>query len=285
MSFNSILKSTGTGPALLKVLVSLAAGVAVGLVIFSYLIGRPKLAVITITNGEITSESTPQMLEALRYARDDNRIKAVVVKLSSPGGGVSDSAELFNAMIKLRETKPVVVEVPDMAASGGYYMLLGANYVYTNPSAFIGNIGVILYMPSQSGPSESVVTSGPFKRNGGSERMYLTVLESLKNVFIKTVMAQRGERLRMGFEDIAQGRIYMGMEAVKLGLVDELGGQDDAIRKAASLAHIRNYQIVDVNRELEEQGMRLIFASKANYSLSSLAPEFPYVYYRFLEPR
>lgn len=285
MKFDSKFKTVNGRSAALKFLISVVLGIVLGLVIFLIFIGRPKVAVIDIVNGEIDTESTAQMTRALHYARDDKNVKAVVVKLSSPGGGATDSTALFMEMVKLREKKPVVVAVTDMAASGGYQMLLGSNYVYANPSSFVGNIGVILFVPRQGGPSENIVTSGPFKRTGGSERMYLSVMEMLKDAFVRIVVSQRGDRLRMSPDEVAEGRIYLGIEAVKLGLVDEVGTGDDAIKKAASLAHIRNYQVLDVNKVLEDQGEKLVYAKKGNFSLASFTPEFPYLYYRFVEPR
>ncbi|MBI4333528.1 MAG: S49 family peptidase [Chloroflexi bacterium] len=285
ISLNPGIKSFGGHSTGLKVLISVVLGAALGLAIFLFLIGRPRVAVIDIVNGEIDTDSTVQMVRALHYARDEKTVKAVVVNLSSPGGGATDSTTLFMEMVKLREKKPVVVVVTEMAASGGYQMLLGANYVYANPSSFVGNVGVILYLPSSRGASERIVTSGPFKGTGGSERMYLSVMQMLKDAFIKLVVSQRGDRLRMSPDEVAEGRIYLGVEAVKLGLVDEMGTVDDGVKKAASLAGIRNYQLLDVNKALQDQGMKLVYARKGNYSLASFKPEFPYLYYRFVEPR
>ncbi len=281
----SLMKPSRGSSTTFKVVLCIVLGAAIGAAVFQLFIGRPKVAVINIVNGEINSESTPQMLRALQHAGGDPRVKAVVIKLSSPGGGTADSTLLYMEVVKLREKKPVVVAVTDMAASGGYHLLLGASYVYANPASFIGNIGVILWLPRQGGPSENILTSGPFKRTGGSERMYITVLESLKNAFVKTVVAQRGDRLKMTADEVADGRIYLALEAVKLGLVDELGDDSDAIRKAAALARIRNYQVVDVNQELEDDGVELVYAKRGSYSLASFVPEFPYLYYRYVEPR
>ncbi len=269
----------------IQTLLAILGGVLIGLLVVVFLIGRPKIALIDIAYAELSGETANQLTEVLRYVRDDKSIKAVVVKLNSPGGGVIESADIFANMVKLREEKPVVVAVTDMAASGGYYMLLGANYVYANPASMVGNIGVILWLPSQFPPMERIVTTGPFKATGGSERMYINLLELMKETFVKTVISQRGDRLKMPVEEIMEGRIYVGIEAAKLGLVDELGFEDDAIRKAASLARIKNYKIININEELEKKGIYLYFSKKDRTSFSSFTPQFPYIYYRFMEPQ
>lgn len=269
----------------IKILFALIAGISAGILIFSFFIGRPAVAVVDIKYAELSGETPNQIVEVLQRLKSDKRVKAVVVKLNSPGGGVTESTDLFINMVKLRQEKPVVVAITDMAASGGYYMLLGANYVYANPASFVGNIGVILWLPSQGGPSEYIITSGPFKASGGSQRMYINLVEMMKESFVRTVISQRGHALHISKEEIAEGRIYTGIEAVKLGLVDELGLEDDAISKAASLAKIKNYRVIDVNQEMESLGIELFFAERKNPSVLSFAPQFPYVYYRFIEPK
>jgi protease-4 len=279
------LRTTGRNSRGLQAFLSVLGGIVLGLLVLIFLVGIPKVAVINIPYAELSGETAQQIVDVLQYVRDDRSIKAVVVNLNSPGGGVSESSEIFINMVKLREKKPVVVAVTDFAASGAYFMLLGANYVYTNPAAFVGNVGVILWLPYQGGPSERIITSGPFKGTGGSERMYLNLLEEMKETFVSVVMSQRGDRLRISAEEVSEGRIYTGIQAVRLGLVDELGVEDDAIKKAASLARLRNYRVIDVNKELEKKGIKLSFSKKEKFSMESFKPEFPYIYYRFVEPR
>ena len=262
-------------------IVSLAVGVA----IFVVLIGRPQIAIINVSYVELDGFTAGEIDQTLQFVRDDNSIKAVVIKLNSPGGTVSASSNVFLNTVKIREKKPVVVLVGDIAASGGYMWLLGANYVYANPASMVGNVGAIMNLPGSFSPSENVVPTGPYKLTGGSYRTYISWLETIKDEFIQAVFSQRGDRLKIPREEIATGRIYFGTEAAKLGIIDGLGTEVDAISKAGQLAGIRNYTLVDVNAALREKGVSLSFSKYDTYSPSSLKEQFPYIHYMFWDPR
>lgn len=269
----------------LQIILVCLAGLALGYLLFASLLGRPKVGVIDIPYMEIDSSTAAEVGKVLNYVREDREIKAVVFKLNSPGGTVAASSDLFLNLVRLREAKPVVMVVPDWALSGGYFMAMGTNYIYTTPGSLLGNVGAILWLPGRWQPEERVVTSGPFKGIGGSERMYISLLEMIKNDFVQTVVSQRGDRLRLTAEELSEGRLYLGLEAVRLGLADELGVEADAIRKAASLAGLRNYQVVDINQEMKKRGFSFTFSEARPARFTSLAPQFPYVYYRFMEPQ
>ncbi|MDO8635165.1 MAG: S49 family peptidase, partial [Dehalococcoidia bacterium] len=258
----------------------------IGVGIFVTLVGRPQIAVINVAYVELDGFTADEINKTLQFVRDDNSIKAVVIKLNSPGGTVSASANVFLNTVKIRDKKPVVVQVGDIAASGGYMWLLGANYVYAYPASMVGNVGAIMNLPAgASSPSENVVPTGPFKLTGGSYRTYIGWLESIKDEFIQTVFSQRGDRLKITPEELAGGKIYFGSDAARLGLIDALGTEVDAINKAAQLAGIRNYTLVDVNAALKEQGTNLSFSKFGNYSSNSVKEQFPYIHYMFWEPK
>ena len=258
----------------------------IGVGIFVALVGRPQVAIINVSYVELDGFTADEINKTLQFVRDDNSIKAVVIKLNSPGGTVSASANVFLNTVKIRDKKPVVVLVGDIAASGGYMWLLGANYVYAYPASMVGNVGAIMNLPAgASSPSENVVPTGPFKLTGGSYRTYIGWLESIKDEFIQTVFSQRGDRLKITPEELAGGKIYFGSDAVRLGLIDALGTEVDAINKAAQLAGIRNYTLVDVNAALKEQGTNLSFSKFGNYSSNSVKEQFPYILYMFWEPK
>ena len=231
-----------------------ALGIGVGyLVFFQVFPGKPKIAIIDIPNTLITENSALQIGAHLDFALRDDSIKAVVIRLTSPGGGAAPSESLFFETRNLREHKPVVMVLNDLVASGGYMMSLGANYTFAKPSSFIGNIGVIVsplppLVPRP--PNEQDVITGPFKLEGGSRRDFIRLTDQLKQSFGDLVRTQRGDRLHISQEELLSGRIYSGIEGVGLGLVDEIGGDTDAIEKAASLAGISNYELVDVNTEV-----------------------------------
>ncbi|MBI4287404.1 MAG: S49 family peptidase [Chloroflexi bacterium] len=261
-------------------------GAAIGYGILAASVGRPKIAVITTAFVELDGSTAAEIDKTLDFVRDDRSIKGVVIKLNSPGGTVTASSDIFLNTVKVRDRKPVVVLVGDIAASGGYMWLLGANYVYANGTSLVGNVGAIMNLPGGvDRPDEGVVPTGPYKLIGGSYRQFINWLETVKDVFIETVYSQRGDRLRLSREELAEGRIYFGMEAVRLGIVDGIGTEADAIEKAAQLAGVRNYRLVDVNRELSKQGVFLSFSKYGTYSPDSLKAQFPYIHYMFWEPR
>ena len=234
-------------------------GIAAGALVFVYVSpGRPNVGVITVPYTVISENSALVIGEYLDYARQDDSIKAVVIKLTSPGGGASASERLYAETRRLREEKPVVVVMSDLVASGGYMMSMGASYTYTQTSSLVGNVGVISFagplVPDL--PDETTVFSSPNKLDGGPRRDWIGMVDLLAEAFVQLVVTERGDRLRMSREELSQARIYPGMAAVRLGLADEIGSDSDAVRKAAELAGISNYGFVDVNLEVLRQLVR-----------------------------
>ena len=228
-------------------------GIAAGASIFIYVSpGKPRIGIIDVPFTVITEESAYVIGEYIDYARRDDSIRAVVVRLSSPGGGASASERLYIETRKLREEKPVVLVMGDLVASGGYMMSMGASYSYAQTSSLVGNVGVILIagplIPEL--PDETTVVSSPYKLDGATRREWVGTVDMLKSAFAEIVIGERGDKLRISREELVEGRIYPGMVAVRLGLVDEIGGDSDAIRKAADLAGISNYDFVNVNLEV-----------------------------------
>ena len=237
-----------------SVLILGSLGIILGSMIFFFAWpGKPKVGIIDIPFTVINERSAFEISALLEHARLDDSIKAVVIQLSSPGGGAAASEHLFFETARLRQEKPVVMAMGGLVASGGYMMSLGANYMYAQPSSFIGSIGVVLspVPPLIPGPpSERVIVTGPHKAQGGNRRHFISLMDELRQAFVQIVSTQRGDRLRMPVEEVAQGKIYSGIEAVRLGLVDAIGGSTNAIEKAASPANISGYDLVDVNTEV-----------------------------------
>lgn len=229
-------------------------GLLLGSTVFFYVYPRePKIGVIDIPFTVISDNSAFEIGAMIDYARDQGSIKSVVIKLNSPGGSAAPSEHLFFELRKLRQKKPVVMVMDELVASGGYFMALGANNTYAKPSSFVGGVGVILSpLPSliPRAPSERVVTTGPFKLEGGDRRHYVKLTEQLRQSVAQLLESQRGDKLKITSEQVLVGSIYSGVEAVRLGLVDAIGGQSDAIEKAAALAGIANYDLVDINTEV-----------------------------------
>lgn len=205
------------------------------------------------------------MVDDLNDLADDDDVKAVVLRINSPGGSSYASEQIWRAIEMLKKKKPVVVSMSDVAASGGYYISCGANYIFADPMTETGSIGVFGIYPDGSnllndklGLNYEMFNTN---RNGteGASTSIFGLLEvginpltpeqiqreqtNVDNVYtlFKSRVAQ-GRHLSMArVEEIAQGHVYIGSDALKLKLVDELGGLDKAEAKAAKLAKLDNY--------------------------------------------
>jgi len=246
---------------------------------FNVFSGKPQIGVITIPFTVINEESAFVMTSYLQYAKDNDRIKGVVIALSSPGGGAASSERLYIETSRLREEKPVIIIMNDLVASGGFMMAMGASYTYVKTSSLVGNVGVLSglgpVLPAL--PPESVLFTGPSKLTGSTQREWIGLLDLLKQSFAQLVISERGDKLVISPEQLMEGRLYAGMEAVSIGLADEIGDDSAAIDKAASLAGISNYELLDINVEVDRlfvQKVRRIFAApdgdSAGLDLSTL---------------
>lgn len=231
-------------------------GLVVGAVIFFFVApGKPAVGVINIPFTVIDGGSAFVIGRHLDYALQDDSIKAVVISLSSPGGGASSSERLYFHTRRLRDEKPVVIVMNGMAASGGYMMAMGGNYIYAQPTSLVGNVGVIGISGGTLPPvlPEIITTTGPHKLTGGSRQHWINLIDLVKDRFAKMVMHERGDRIRITEAQLLEGNLYVGQDAVSLGLIDEIGVTGDAVEKAAELAGIGRYGIVDVNAKVFEK--------------------------------
>ncbi len=208
-----------------------------------------KVALVRIEGPIVSSRSA---IEELRKYRKDSSVKAIVLRVDSPGGAVAPSQEIYEEVGKLLKIKPVVVSMGSVAASGGYYISAPATKIYANPGTVTGSIGVIMEIPNFKGLMDKVgirtevIKSGKhkdlasvFRGIGKEERAILQgVLDDVHDQFIRAVSEGRGipyERVR----EIADGRVFTGRQAKAEGLVDSLGNIQDAIMEAASLGGIK----------------------------------------------
>lgn len=208
--------------------------------------------------------------QEIAEARNNDRIKAVVLVLDSPGGEVAPTQDMFLEMLSLRQEMPVVGSINGMAASGGYYLVLAADPIYAKPSSTVGNIGVWGFAPSEIGVTEEVLASGPFKLTASNPEQFLREIDGIKQEFIGTTELMRGNRLTISGADISQGLAYPGRVALQYGLIDKLASQADAVAEAARQAGLDDYDILD----LEEIVLKRLEAeanASAQGSLPSLA--------------
>ena len=192
-------------------------------------------------------------LEALM---DDEDVKAVVLRVNSPGGSAYASEQIWRAVTRLKAKKPVVVSMGTYAASGGYYISCAANYIYAEPTTLTGSIGIFGMFPDVSGlltdklglkfdhvktnkNSQFGTTSRPFTEE---EMQYLTnMVDRGYKTFTKRVSDGRKIPVERVYE-IAEGRVWLGQDALKIKLVDAIGGIDQAVAKAAELAKVKEYR-------------------------------------------
>jgi len=212
--------------------------------------GGSKVALITVEGVILDSKET---IEQLDKYRTNPTVKAIVLRINSPGGGVSPSQEIYEELVKTRQVtgKPVVASMGSLAASGGYYIASAADVIVANPGSITGSIGVLIQVPNITGLLQKigvrsvVVKSGehkdlasPTREMTDAERHILQrLLDDVHDQFID-VVAKARKLDRKKVEALADGRIFSGREAQSLGLVDQLGNLQDAINRAASLAGI-----------------------------------------------
>lgn len=192
-----------------------------------------------------------QIIEQLHDFRDNDSIKALVVRIDSPGGGVGPSQEIYDEVKLVDAKKPVVVSMGAVAASGGYYIAAGAREIIANPGTITGSIGVIMEFANfqellaKIGLDSVVVKSGAYKDIGSPTReMSAAEREILQNLiddvhsqFVASVAEGRHLQPEV-VSTFADGRIFSGRRAMELGLVDRMGNLEVAIRRAAELAGI-----------------------------------------------
>jgi len=258
-----------------------------GYLLSLYLIPSPEIALIRI-EGDIWGAYTAYLRQALEEAEGDPAVRAVVLDIVSPGGEVTASEDLYFEVLKLREHKPVVASVNELAASGAYYVASAADQIYAKPGSVVGNIGVISILPEPDLVDEQLITTGPFKLSGGPQVEAIRQLEMLKDTFLEAILAQRADRLQVGPEVLSRGEVYLGLQAQQMGLVDQVGSQGDAIAAAAHMAGLRNYEVVDRTPSLPEDEFLFGFKLERGMTAASVAapPEYlpPGFYYRYVEP-
>lgn len=219
-----------------------------------------KIALIEI-NGTIT-DSREVINEIKRY-KDDNSIKAIVLRIDSPGGVVGPSQEIYSELNKVK--KNIITSMGSVAASGGYYIACSSDRIFANPGTITGSIGVIMNFPRMQeltkkiGIGMDVVKSGQYKDAGSSfreltpeeKKLFQSMVDDVHAQFVEAVFEGR-KHTKLTKEQIiaiADGRIFSGRQALQNKLVDELGTLDDAINYAAKISGIKGEPKVIKKRE------------------------------------
>jgi protease-4 len=246
-------------------LIALGAGVGV-LVLFVFTVwllltvsddglpGGARVAVVEVEGvigvGADRGLDTEAIIRTLGEYRDDPAVRAVVLRIDSPGGVVAPTQEIFTAVRRLRETKkPVVASLGSVAASGGYYVAVSADRIFASPGTLTGSIGVVMQLANVEGLLKKVgveyvvVKAGAYKDAGNfaramtpeERRILQSLLDDVYDQFISAVAEGRGLEPQ-AVRAFAEGRIYSGRQAHGLKMVDDLGGLEDAIEAAAKMA-------------------------------------------------
>jgi protease-4 len=190
-----------------------------------------------------------EIIEQINEFADDKGIRAVVLRINSPGGGVVPSQEIYQAVRELKKKKKVVASMGSVAASGGYLIAVAADRIVANPGSITGSISTVMHYANveellkKVGVRSAVVKSGKFKDIGSPTRemtaeeksLIQAIVDDIYDQFVRTIAENRKLPLQRIFE-LADGRIFSGRQAKDLGLVDDLGGLQDAVLLAGKLS-------------------------------------------------
>lgn len=213
---------------------------------------------ILFTKGNEDIIGKESINKAFQEALDNVNIKAVVLRIDSPGGDALTSEIILNASRILKGQKPLIVSMGNVAASGGYYIACLADRIFADPMTITGSIGVLAAFPNIRGMTNKIGINAE-QVSTHENAMGYSVFEPLSDGFKKSTRASiekiyhtfksrvsEGRSLTMDVvEEIAQGRVWSGKDALEIGLIDALGGLEDAIASAAELAELKTYNLVD----------------------------------------
>lgn len=205
------------------------------------------------------------MAEQIRKARENDDVKAVVLRVNSPGGSGLASEIIWREVKLTNEKKPVVVSMGNLAASGGYYISCPAKYIFAQPNTITGSIGVFGLVPNvqklmneklgitfdgvgTNKYSDFGVITRPF--NEGEKALIQLQIENFYDVFLSRVSEGRNISKEQ-VDSVGQGRVWSGLNAKEIGLVDEIGGLNDAVKKAVELANLKDYRIIEYPEKVD----------------------------------
>jgi protease-4 len=225
---------------------------------------KDRIAIIYATGEIISGEGSDKQIgsekisRAIRKVREDKKVKAVVLRINSPGGSALASDVIWREVELTKNTKPIIVSMGDLAASGGYYIACAADSIFAQPNTITGSIGVFGIIPNMQhffndklGITFDEVKTGAYADLGNISRalrpdernIIQQQVDQIYFTFTKKVADGR-KKERSFIDSIGQGRVWTGAQAMELGLVDRLGNIDDAIKSAAKKANIEEYRLV-----------------------------------------
>lgn len=261
--------------------------------------GSGKIAVVDLNFTIFTSEP---IVRQFKKFGEDKSIKAIILHVNSPGGGVAASQEMYEAIKKVRDSgKPVITSVASLGASGAYYAACGGNIIVANQGSLVGSIGVIMNlmnfreMAEKLGISETIIKSGelkdagnPLKELSENDRKYFQdIVDNSYSQFLKVVSDNRKIEIEK-LKEYANGRVFTGLQAKEIGLIDSIGTFEDALRIAGNMAGIEGEP--SIIREKERRNLiERILDTFSDNNLKSIKDDFknefldqPILQYRFV---
>ncbi|MCD4719989.1 MAG: signal peptide peptidase SppA [Desulfobacula sp.] len=201
-------------------------------------------------NGMILSSK--KIIRNIKVFKDNNDIKAIILRIDSPGGGIGPSQEIYREIMKIKADKKIITSMGSVAASGGYYIASATDGIVANPGTLTGSIGVIMEyvnimeIAKKIGISPIVIKSGEFKDMGSplrelkesEKKIFQALVDELHLQFVNDTATARGMDVPT-MATLADGRVYTGQKALKLKLIDRLGNLDDAVQWAGEMANIK----------------------------------------------
>lgn len=213
------------------------------------------------SNDEIGSE---RIVKAIREARLDDKVKAIVLRVNSPGGSALASDVMWREVMLAKKTKPFIVSMGNLAASGGYYISCAAHRIFAQPNTITGSIGVFGMIPNlqkafeqKLGITLDTVNTNKHSHVGSvflpvNEKEHAFIQKSVEKIYdVFTKRVAEGRNMTQAMVDsIGQGRVWTGADALKINLVDELGGLNDALAYAAKQANLKEYKLVELPKQV-----------------------------------
>lgn len=199
------------------------------------------VAVVSV-EGPILEPVGADVEEELREIRANESIDAVVLQFDTPGGAPDSAERSYMAIQRTNEEMPTLSYVQGLSASAGYYMMLPTEDIYMLPTSVTGSVGVNAFAPQATPPVEG--PTGPDKVGSNVIHDWATI-QTLDNIFLETVMEQRGDRIQLTKEEVSTAQTFLGVDAVENGFADEIGSLEVAIDDAADRADLEAYDVVE----------------------------------------
>jgi len=265
---------------------------------------KNKIAVIFATGDIISGEGdersigSEKLSETIRDARNDSSIKAIVLRINSPGGSALASEVIWREVYLTSKIKPIVASMGDVAASGGYYIACAANKIIASPNTITGSIGVFGILPNMKGlfnnklgiTFDNVKTNkyadlGDISRPLNESEM-LVIQNSIERIY-KTFITHVADGRKMTIaqiDSIGQGRVWSGLDAKRIGLIGDFGGLDKAIVLAASFAKLDNYKLIDLPKQ-KDPFSQIVEQLTGNVKINLISNELGdgYKYYEYIK--